>query len=198
MNKEVCDETRANARKKFEEFYRKTELNLQEELEEIKNNAEFEEVVAKIISAELAGQKVLAISNLTYYIIKKLEKNSFKVTTIAKKNEKGYSISWEENSPAKDMIIEYHEKLGLSFEDLKQVCLKAQDAMKHSAKRYNNRAHVDITSLSCHNPVVVKSQIYEYFAKRGLKVNVGRFYDKGKEYITLSWDYVVPHVYRFD
>ena len=189
MNKEVCDETRANARKKFEEFYRKTELNLQEELEEIKNNAEFEEVLAKTISAELAGQKVLAISNLTYYIIKKLEKNSFKVTTIAKKLGKSYYISWEENSSA---------KLGLSFEDLKQVCLKAQDAMKHSAKRYHNRAHVDITSLSCHNPVVVKSQIYKYFAKRGLKVNVGRFYDKGKEYITLSWDYVVPHVYSFD
>lgn len=197
MNEDICDDARAIARKKFENLYRKAELKFNQELEEIKDNAEFEIVLAKIICAELDNtrREVNLLFDRCDYIVSKLKSNGFNVSYYPFKGRDGrYLVSWDENSPAMDLIIEYHEKLGLSSEDLKEVCTKIKEAMKIAAKTLQSSVQVDITEFRYCKDEVVISQIRRYFKKLGLYVNVKIMDSNIKKNCLVTWSYIEkPH-----
>lgn len=198
MNKDICNEDRAIARKKFENLYREAELKFDKELEEIKDNAELEIVLARIICAELdnSRREVNLLFDRCDYIVNKLKSNGFNVTYYSFKGRDGrYGVSWDENSPAMDLIIEYHEKLGLSSEDLKEVCTKIKEAMKLAAKTLHNSVQVDITELRYCKDEVVISQIKRYFRKLGLRDVTAKIIEcNTKKNCLVTWRYIEqPH-----
>lgn len=158
----------ATDRLKYDGLYAKVDFDLHAELQTIWKNARLEEILAKIIIADLECQKSISLC-LNEFERSQLLTMGF-VLTNAYPNL--YNISWLQSPKAVSAMQEYHEKLGLPSSSFQPFYSRALDLLKNSAYKNYFNVDVELYGIGNRNKSLIAAQLKCFFRKCNLETRV--------------------------